>query len=500
MGEAHSTPRCGARCRWRACKPGDRVLEIGCGWGALAEMAAREFGASRDRRHAVAPSSWPSRRRGCAAPGVGTRPTCGCRTTATSTDAPFDAICSIEMVEAVGREYWPDYFETVQPPAQAGRPRLHPEHRDRRRAVRALHRLDRLHPAVHLPGRLPALPARVPARRPKQRACEVVDEFAFGADYAETLRRWRERFLAQRSPACCNSVSTKGSCAYGSSTSPTARRRSPRRNIDVVQYTLRKPDAPCCACATCCPCAAAGSGGRGWLAPGQAHAHATDAAPHAACRAGGPAARCVSSGLRGLRRAACGSRRAFAPSDFAAHAVRARAALPARLRRATTSPALARARCARLGAVATGAGRSAGERQLAAALPDVQRRRPPDRRAPARAGRALPLPTATPRGEIADAAVRRRFFGIWLAPQTSEPALREALLAQRSGRAMNGMPRSSRASARADGLRYGLLGLPLAFVALPLYVLLPNHYARALRRAAGHAGRRAAGRAPVRRA
>ena len=30
----------------------------------------------------------------------------------------------------------------------------------------------------------------------------------------------------------------------------------------------------------------------------------------------------------------------------------------------------------------------------------------------------------------------------------------------------------------ADGLRYGLLGLPLAFCALPLYVLLPNLYAR----------------------
>ena len=29
-----------------------------------------------------------------------------------------------------------------------------------------------------------------------------------------------------------------------------------------------------------------------------------------------------------------------------------------------------------------------------------------------------------------------------------------------------------------QGLSYGLLGLPLAFVALPLYVLLPNHYAR----------------------
>ena len=31
----------------------------------------------------------------------------------------------------------------------------------------------------------------------------------------------------------------------------------------------------------------------------------------------------------------------------------------------------------------------------------------------------------------------------------------------------------------AQGWRYGLLGLPLAFVALPLYVLLPHHYARA---------------------
>ena len=35
------------------------------------------------------------------------------------------------------------------------------------------------------------------------------------------------------------------------------------------------------------------------------------------------------------------------------------------------------------------------------------------------------------RGEVPDAEFARRFFGIWLAPQTSEPALREALLARR---------------------------------------------------------------------
>lgn len=34
------------------------------------------------------------------------------------------------------------------------------------------------------------------------------------------------------------------------------------------------------------------------------------------------------------------------------------------------------------------------------------------------------------------------------------------------------------AFSKSNGLLYGLLGLPLAFVALPLYVILPNHYAR----------------------
>jgi 2-polyprenyl-3-methyl-5-hydroxy-6-metoxy-1,4-benzoquinol methylase len=40
-----STPRCAARCAWPGAA-GRPVLEIGCGWGALAEMAATEFGAT----------------------------------------------------------------------------------------------------------------------------------------------------------------------------------------------------------------------------------------------------------------------------------------------------------------------------------------------------------------------------------------------------------------------------------------------------------------------
>ena len=83
-----------------------------------------------------------------------------------------------------------------------------------------------------------------------------------------------------------------------------------------------------------------------------------------------------------------------------------------------------------------------------------------------------------------DAEFTRLFFGIWLSPRTSEPRLREALLGRgraRERRGRHAMPSRRSAAARRDGwrdgLRYGVLGLPLAFVALPLYVILPNHYA-----------------------
>ena len=97
-------------------KPGDRVLEIGCGWGALAEMATTEFNASlvgvtlsteqlawAQARMASASASAEADLRLQDYRDIGK----------TSSDEPFDAVCSIEMVEAVGREYWPEYFQTV---------------------------------------------------------------------------------------------------------------------------------------------------------------------------------------------------------------------------------------------------------------------------------------------------------------------------------------------------------------------------------------------------
>lgn len=63
-----------------------------------------------------------------------------------------------------------------------------------------------------------------------------------------------------------------------------------------------------------------------------------------------------------------------------------------------------------------------------------------------------------PTAAINDKAFARLFFGIWLSPKTSAPGLRNALI---------GKPVRHRRS-HGTGWRYGLLGLPLAFVSLPL--------------------------------
>ncbi len=93
-------------------KPGDRILEIGCGWGALAELGGQEFGA---RMSGVTLSheqlSFAQAR--MARLGLASTSDLRLQDYRDIDDGPYDAICSIEMLEAVGQEYWPTYFETL---------------------------------------------------------------------------------------------------------------------------------------------------------------------------------------------------------------------------------------------------------------------------------------------------------------------------------------------------------------------------------------------------
>jgi cyclopropane-fatty-acyl-phospholipid synthase len=91
---------------------GSRVLEIGCGWGALAEMATMDFGASvtgvtlstEQLAFANARMKWN---------GKSEKTDLRLQDYRDIDDGPYDAICSIEMIEAVGKEFWPTYFQTV---------------------------------------------------------------------------------------------------------------------------------------------------------------------------------------------------------------------------------------------------------------------------------------------------------------------------------------------------------------------------------------------------
>jgi len=180
-------------------KEGDRVLEIGCGWGALAECAAREFGATVT---GVTLSSeqlaWAKKRLSDAGLAGDLRYQ-DYRALNDSTDGPFDAVVSIEMFEAVGREYWPSFFETLKAQLKPGGSACIQSITIRDDLFeRYVKSTDFIQQYIFPGGLLPS-PSAFRAAAAKA-GLSVVNELDFGLDYAETLRRWRDRFLSQEGP------------------------------------------------------------------------------------------------------------------------------------------------------------------------------------------------------------------------------------------------------------------------------------------------------------
>lgn len=219
-------------------QPGQHVLEIGCGWGALAEMAVTEFQA---RVTGVTLSTeqlaWGQAR--MAALGeTGQRAELRLQDYRDIDDGPYDAVCSIEMIEAVGQEFWPAYFQTVSRLLKpGGRACIQSIVIDDRLFERYLQSTDFIQQYIFPGGCLPS-----PSELRRQAAAvglRVVDEMAFGPDYAETLRRWRRQFLAERQQVLQLGFDERFIrlwefyLAYCEAAFDEA-------NIDVVQFTLQK--------------------------------------------------------------------------------------------------------------------------------------------------------------------------------------------------------------------------------------------------------------------
>jgi cyclopropane-fatty-acyl-phospholipid synthase len=217
-------------------QPGDRVLEIGCGWGGLAEIATTEFGANitgvtlSTEQLAFAQSRMQR---------LGQAADLRLQDYRDISDQAYDAICSIEMVEAVGREYWPTYFESVSRLLKSGgKACIQAIVIDDALFDRYIKSTDFIQQYIFPGGCLPC--PREFKREAEKAGLQVVDAFAFGPDYAETCRRWRADFLSKREQimplgfderfmrtwefylAYCEAAFDEG-------------------NIDVMQYTLRKP-------------------------------------------------------------------------------------------------------------------------------------------------------------------------------------------------------------------------------------------------------------------
>jgi cyclopropane-fatty-acyl-phospholipid synthase len=170
---------------------GDRVLEIGCGWGALAECAAREFGATVSGvTLSTEQLAWARQRLADAQLSGDLR----FQDYRDIDDGPFDAVVSIEMFEAVGREYWPGFFRTLSRQLKPGGKACIQSITIRDDLFdRYVKSTDFIQQYIFPGGLLPSPKEfRLAAAKAGLR---IVNELDFGGDYAETLQRWREHFL-----------------------------------------------------------------------------------------------------------------------------------------------------------------------------------------------------------------------------------------------------------------------------------------------------------------
>ena len=172
-------------------KPGEHVLEIGCGWGGFAEYAAGERGlrvtgltiSKAQHDYAVARMQRT---------GLSDRVDLKLQDYRDERGR-YDGIASIEMFEAVGEKYWPVYFDTLRDRLNPGRYATlqvitvqDPRYEIYRNGVDFIQKY--IFPGGMLPSRT-VLSAEI-----RRAGLSLVGSLEFGESYSQTLRRWHRVF------------------------------------------------------------------------------------------------------------------------------------------------------------------------------------------------------------------------------------------------------------------------------------------------------------------
>ncbi|MBB37127.1 MAG: SAM-dependent methyltransferase [Hirschia sp.] len=175
-------------------RPGAHILEIGCGWGGFAEVAAGEFGAHvtsltiSDAQHAYASARMERQ---------GLSDLVDIRLQDyRDVQGRFDGVASIEMFEAVGEEYWPDYFDKIaEVLTENGRAALQIITIDDDLFAKYRKRADFIQRYVFPGGMLPSHEKL--SEHTERSGLTIEDRHMFGRDYAKTLKIWAESFEAE---------------------------------------------------------------------------------------------------------------------------------------------------------------------------------------------------------------------------------------------------------------------------------------------------------------
>ena len=173
-------------------KPGTQLLEIGCGWGTLAIEAARRGATVVGLTLSAEQKSWAEAK--IAEAELSDRIEIRMQDYRQISEQ-FDAIASVEMVEAVGEKWWPTYMESIarnlNPGGKAALQFISMNHR----LFKGYARNPDFIQAYIFPGGMLIDEPRFEALA-KGRGLSWQDREGFGLDYAETLKIWRQRYDA----------------------------------------------------------------------------------------------------------------------------------------------------------------------------------------------------------------------------------------------------------------------------------------------------------------
>lgn len=175
---------------------GTRVLEIGSGWGELAIRAARRGATVRTITLSTAQKALADRR--IAAAGVADRVSvelCDYRDLGRAGEQ-YDAVVSVEMIEAVGWQYWRTYFETIDAVlAPGGSVAIQAITMPHDRMLKTRNTYTWINKYIFPGGFLPSVRV-IEEITGAHTGYRLVDRLSMGQHYAETLRLWDEAFLA----------------------------------------------------------------------------------------------------------------------------------------------------------------------------------------------------------------------------------------------------------------------------------------------------------------